>query len=1478
MAPSAVSPTPASSTEASTNLADVTSFYDTTLRFFLNGTRVNLDNIDPEITLLEYLRGIGLTGTKLGCSEGGCGACTVVVSQWNPTTKKIYHASVNACLAPLVSVDGKHVITVEGIGNVERPHAVQERIAKGNGSQCGFCTPGIVMSLYALLRNEDQPTEHSIEEAFDGNLCRCTGYRPILEAARTFSAETGCAKAKTNGGGGCCMEKEGGGGCCQSKPADDDQPIKRFTPPGFIEYNPDTQLIFPPALTKYEFKPLTFGNKRKRWYRPVTVDQLLRIKNALPSAKIIGGSSETQIEIKFKAMQYSASVFVGDIPELRKFEFHDYHVEIGGNITLTDLEAIALKAVEHYGPEKGQVFTNMHRQLQFFAGRQIRNVGTPAGNLATASPISDLNPVLVAANAILIAKTLEADTEIPMTEFFKSYRTTALPAGAIIASLRIPVTATNEYTSAYKQAKRKDDDIAIVTAALRVRLSESHDVESVNLVYGGMAPLTISAKKADAFLIGKKWTDPATLEGVMGALEQDFDLKFGVPGGMATYRKTLALSFFYRFYHEVLIKLGNDKADLEAVGEIEREISRGEQDHDASVAYEKMIMGRAQPHVAALKQCTGQAQYTDDIPVQRNELYGCLVLSTKARAKIVSVDTSAALELPGVVDYLDHTDMPSPKANWWGAPVRDEVFFAVNEVFTCGQPIGVILASTANEASAGARAVKIQYEEMPAIYTIEDAIEKESYFEQFRFIKTGDTEKAFAEADHVIEGTTRMGGQEHFYLETNACVAVPKPEDGEMEVFACTQNPTETQAYIAQVCNVANNKVVCRVKRLGGGFGGKETRSVQLSSIMALAAKKTGRPVRCMLNRDEDMMTSGQRHPFLTKWKIAINSDGKLQALDAEVVCNGGWTQDLSGAVCERALSHIDGCYAIPNVHVRGRIAKTNTMSNSAFRGFGGPQGLFVAETYIEEAADRLGIPAEKLREINMYKPMEITHFNQALQDWHVPMMYDQVRKSSKYEERRVAVDEFNKTHKWRKRGLAIVPTKFGISFTALFLNQAGALVHIYHDGSVLLAHGGTEMGQGLHTKMCMIAAETLGVPLDSVHISETGTNTVANTSSTAASASSDLNGYAIYNACAQLNERLAPFKTQLGPEATMAQLAHAAYFSRVNLSAQGYYRTPEIGYTWGKNEGKMFFYFTQGVAAAEVEIDTLTGAWTCLRADVLMDVGRSINPSVDYGQVEGAFVQGVGLFTMEESLWFGGGPMAGQLATRGPGNYKIPGFRDVPQVFNVNLLKGVEWKELRTIGRSRGVGEPPLFLGSVVFFAIRDAIRAGRKQWGVEAKRFVARELSNGAVAESGVAVNGHVENDEKKEADAAEVTNGEVTNGEVSNGAALNGDTTDSHVSNGETTNGVTANGETTNGDSDESVVTSEPSSVSDDTTTTTPDTTPAIDALQDVSAEVEDGMLYLDSPATTERIRNACVDPIVQRARVKQGEGDKPFFISI
>lgn len=609
------------------------------------------------------------------------------------------------------------------------------------------------------------------------------------------------------------MEKQNGsGGCCKGSSESDGEngSLTKFTPPDFKPYNPDTELIFPSALRKHDFRPLAFGNKRKKWYRPVNLEQLLGIKSVYPSAKLIGGSTETQIETKFKAMRYDASVYVGDIVELRQYFFKDDHLEIGANVSLTDFEDICDEALKRYGPVRGQPFNAIKKQLRYFAGRQIRNVASPAGNLATASPISDLNPVFVATNTVLTAKSLAEETEIPMSDFFKGYRTIALPPDAIIASLCIPTSQQKgEHIRAYKQSKRKDDDIAIANAALRVSLSPSNDVTSVNLVFGGLGPMTVSARNAESFLAGKRFTNPATIEGTIGALEKDFDLKFGVPGGMATYRKSLALGFFYRFYHDVLRGLEVQTTDLDedVIAEIERAISSGQKDNESSVAYQQNVLGKATPHVSAMKQATGEAQYTDDIPVQQNELYGCLVISTKAHAKVISVDATAALEIPGVHDFVTHKDLPNPEANWWGQPVTDELFFAVDEVTTAGQPIGMILAISPKAAEEGSRAVKVEYEELPAVLTIEDAIKSESYFNHYRYIRSGDSDAAFEQADHVFTDVSRMGGQEHFYLETQACVAIPKPEDGEMEVWSSTQNPTETLVFIHLCSQQANNKL-----------------------------------------------------------------------------------------------------------------------------------------------------------------------------------------------------------------------------------------------------------------------------------------------------------------------------------------------------------------------------------------------------------------------------------------------------------------------------------------------------------------------------------------------------------------------------------------------------------------------------------------------------------------------------------------------
>ncbi|KAH9212203.1 xanthine dehydrogenase [Leptodontidium sp. 2 PMI_412] len=1342
-------------------------FKESSLDFYLNGTRIALKNANPQWTLLDFIRSQhGLKGTKLGCGEGGCGACTVVLQVLDNTAEqkgRVKHLAVNACLFPLVGVVGKHVITVEGIGSLDNPHPLQERMAKLHGSQCGFCTPGIVMSLYALIRNSYNPitdeyhlsaSDIELEGHLDGNLCRCTGYKPILEAAKTFITED--LKGKIANGscgrpGGCCRDppktsareqlssedssdkisdesSEAASTSEITSQLDASAPKIKSSVPQFVfkPYSPNTELIFPPALRKYDKTPILFGSASHVWLRPTSLEQLLLIKDAYPSAKLVGGSSEVQVEVKFKNSSFPISVYVSDVEELRgivvpkdisKME----ELAIGANAPLTEVESVCKILSVELG-QRGSVLEAARKQLRYFAGRQIRNVASLAGNIATASPISDMNPVLLACGATLTAQSLsKGKFDLPMSTFFTGYRTTTLPPDAVITHIHIPLPPpeTRELTKAYKQAKRKDDDIAIVTAAFRVRLSTDGTVSEISLAYGGMAPKTVEAGETMKLILGKKWEVRATLEGCMKSLAQEFDLSFGVPGGMATYRKTLALSLFFRFWHETISDFGLGEVDPDLINEIHRDISFGSRDNYNP--HEQRVVGKQVPHLSSLKQNTGEAEYIDDMPPQNRELFGALVLSSRAHAKLIDVDWTPALEPGLALGYVDKNSIPK-EANIWGSVVKDEPFFADGEVFSHGQPIGLVYAETALQAQAAARAVKVVYEDLPTILTIDEAIEANSFFKHGKILKKGDAledkmDGVWSKCDKVFEGVSRMGGQEHFYLETNAAMVIPNKEDRSFEVWSSTQNTMEPQEFVSQVTGVPSNKVNVRVKRMGGAFGGKESRSVQLAAILAVAAKKEWRPMRCMLNRDEDMMTSGQRHPVQCRWKVGVTSNGKLLALEADVYDNGGYSQDMSGAVMDRCCTHLENCYEIPHVLIRGHCCKTHTHSNTAFRGFGGPQAMFIAESYMSAVAEGLDIPIDELRFKNLYKVGEHTPFLQKIdEDWHVPMMLEQVRKEVDYDNRRAAIEKFNSEHTWRKRGISMIPTKFGLSFaTALHLNQATASVKIFADGSILLHHGGTEMGQGLYTKMCQVAAQELNVPLDSIFTQDTTTYQSANASPTAASSGSDLNGMAIKDACDQLNERLKPFREKYGEDAPMKTLAHAAYLERVNLVASGFWKMPRIGYVWGNYDMKtvkpMYYYFTQGVAVSEVELDVLTGSHTVLRTDIKMDIGRSINPAIDYGQIEGAFIQGLGLYTMEESLW----TQSGQLFTRGPGTYKIPGFSDIPQEFNVNFLQGVDWSSLRSIQSSKGVGEPPLFLGATVLFALREAVRSARRDNGVE-------------------------------------------------------------------------------------------------------------------------------------------------------------------
>uniref|UniRef100_A0A3B3ZI89 Xanthine dehydrogenase n=1 Tax=Periophthalmus magnuspinnatus TaxID=409849 RepID=A0A3B3ZI89_9GOBI len=736
----------------------------------------------------------------------------------------------------------------------------------------------------------------------------------------------------------------------------------------------------------------------------------------------------------------------------------------------------------------------------------------------------------------------------------------------------------------YKTSRRREDDISIVTATFNVIFEPgSSRVHDLRLAFGGMGPTTVLTPKTSNALRGRLWGEEL-LQIACSSLADEMTLDPSCPGGMVSYRRTLVLSLFYKFYLSVLQTLGEQVMPLPA-RTAGITVPSGQDMED--------VVGRPLMHVSAEKQATGEAQYCDDLRPADNELYLSLICSTRAHAKILSIDCSEARAMPSVVCVLFAEDVPG--SNGTGPVVYDETVLAQGEVTCVGHVIGAVVAETQGDAQRAAKSVKIQYQDLPAVITIQDAIEAQSFYEPIRTLQKGDLETGFKQSDHILEGELHMGGQEHFYLETNVTVAVPRDQD-EIEIFSSTQSPSKTQSLVARALGISSNRVHVRVKRMGGGFGGKDI----LSTVVALAAHRYDRPVRCMLDRDEDMLVTGGRHPFYSKYKVSPANWHWCRLISA---CD---TTYDSSVVMDRALMHLENSYLVPNVRGRGIMCQTHLPSNTAFRGFGGPQGMMVCEDWISAIALKLGRTSEQIRELNLYSEGDLTPYNQVLESFTLRRCWDECLDRAKIHERRTQIHDFNRQNRWTKRGLAVVPTKFGIAFNVVFLNQAGALVHIYTDGSVLVAHGGTEMGQGLHTKMIQVCSRALGIP----HVCETSSHSVANTSPTAASVSSDLNGAAVLNACEILGQRLQPYKDR-DPQGAWESWVKAAYFDRVNLSANGFYRTPGLGYDFETNSGRAFNYFTYGVCCSEVEIDCLTGTST-----IVMDVGNSLNPAIDIGQV----------------------------------------------------------------------------------------------------------------------------------------------------------------------------------------------------------------------------------------------------------------------
>ncbi len=1257
---------------ASLNAASTESF-----EFTLNGERVRVAGVAATTTLLDWLRSSGRTGSKQGCAEGDCGACSVALVERDAHGQATYRA-INSCIALVPMFAGREVVTVEGIGcgakckgqgagvkdqgprtKDQGLHPVQSAMVEHFGSQCGYCTPGFVMAMFEGYYRDGVRTPAEINDQLAGNLCRCTGYRPIRDAMTAVVAERDGMKAG---------ESEPLAGARGYEDAFAERLGRPVAAPGWVNY----------------------AGEGETFFRPTTLAELFELKAAHPAARLVAGATEIGVEINKKFKKFPVLISTEGISELIQIVETPQVWRIGAGVTLTAVE-------EKVAPE----YPALAKMLRVFAARQIRNRATLGGNIATASPIGDSAPVLLALDATVVVSSATADRTVALADFFTGYRQTVLKADEVIREIVLPrggpAAGLTRRVGCAKVSHRVELDISIVAAAFRVDVDATGIVRDARLAYGGVAERTKRAVKAEAALVGKRLDDGSVVEALRGEFTPIDDVRSG-----AAYRRGLVVSLWVKFV--------SGETSL-----VHDEVVSFAGSSPWTVADET----RKLRHDSAVGHVTGAARYVDDTAQRRPMLDVWPVMAPHARAKILRRDASKARQAPGVVAVLLAEDVPGENNS---GPVRhDEPLFATDEIFFHGQIVALVVGESVKACRAAAALVEVEYNALPALVGIPAALSAGSYHTEPHRLTRGDCVASLVAAPARVEGEFSFGGQEHFYLETHAAWA-EAGEDGAVTVNSSTQHPSEIQTIVAEVLHVPRNKVVVQAPRMGGGFGGKETQGNAWAAYVALAATKTGRPVRVQLDRDVDMALTGKRHPFHAKFSVGHDREGKLLAAQVELTSDGGWSLDLSQPILDRALFHLDNAYYLPAVHFTGRVAKTNTTSHTAFRGFGGPQGMLVIEEIVDRVARACGLAPEVVRERNLYHgtgETNRTHYQEDIGDNRIQTIWAQAKAESKFAERRAELAAWNAEHPRVKRGLAITPLKFGISFTLTHYNQAGAYVLIYADGSVQVNHGGTEMGQGLYAKMLGVAMRELGVKAEAIRVMATATDKVPNTSPTAASSGADLNGMAVAAACVTLRERLAGVAAQMlettveqvefvrgearvrgaATGVPFAQVCAKAYLDRVSLAATGFYKTPGIQWDWRTSTGRPFHYFACGAAVAEVEVDGYTGMSRVRRVDIVHDVGNSLNPGIDRGQIEGGFVQGMGWLTSEDLKW----DAKGRLLTHSASTYQIPAISDAPMEFNVTLLSNAT--QPNTIHGSKAVGEPPLMLAFAVREALRDAV-----------------------------------------------------------------------------------------------------------------------------------------------------------------------------
>ena len=1364
------------------------------LRFRLNGRDVVIDEVDPTVLLLDWLRSpsVGLTGTKKVCAQGGCGACTVMLSRWDEPEETSEYLAINSCLRPLCSLDGMEITTTEGTGSCRSTlSAVQYRIAKENGSQCGFCTPGFVMNMHAFLAsNEDQViSQKEIEDLFDGNLCRCTGYRSILYGMKHFASDWG--------------------------PDDEEGCLRTVVDPAErVPHAKKVEASFPKSL-KRPPRAVHYVKDGYHWYRPTTLDQVHAILSQHQDnadVKLVGGNTSIGIYDRFVENPH-VLIDISQLEPLLGIEVSEDGLSFGAAVTYNDLLSELERLLSESSAEQRVGVEALRYMARRTAGTIVRNAATIAGNtmlvvrhIAEGEPFpSDMFTALSSFDTTVTVSLADGQSlQLPILEFALQYQdSTELQAGVLVR-YHVPWTKTNEHARTYKTALREENAHSIVNAGLRVSFDDSGSVDRATIVLGGIGPVAFHAESAEQFLIGRTWNTETlkqalihVQEDVAANLENNRQRMSGLPyeGFTEEYRMHLAESYFYQFFIYVGEQRnpGSIPAQLRSAGERPvRPVTKGKQSYEKYK--DEYPVNLPIVKLGAFLQASGEACYTHDIAVPERTLEAAVVTSSKALAaisyRIPDGGSNSPADLDGLVAYLKEryagfhdyvTARDIPKG---GSQSPTDPFLALDQVDYFGQCIGLVLANNEQLAIEIAEFVSTQCIEYtpvktPIILTIRDAIKKKSIFKDvqpypvhiWKIERPGSdiswTKKDQADIDgipcRVVRGTQQSGSQIHFYMETQACVAVPGERD-DMTIYPSSQSPDSVQSNVRGVLGVPATRIDVKINRVGGGYGGKTTRSPYVASPVAVAAWKHHQPVKLAMRRENDSAMIGHRHPLFSKYALAIadttDSDqkGRILGISTHFIADGGATYDCSFVVMDCIQLRCDSAYMVPNYQTSGDVCRTNKASNGAMRSMGLIQGMLAQEDAIEMAAHSIGMLPEDVRSKNLYQQGQLTPFGQVVDYCYLEEVWKRTAKLSDFDRRRELVEEFNQQNRWRKRGISMIPVKYASGYNATFLEQAGALVEVFgEDASVLVRHGGVEMGQGLLTKVAQIAALEMNLPLAFIETSVLDTQVVPNPISTGASTGTAFNGGAVQEACRVLRKRLEDYCLELlhqhgsvwcqqqgvnfwdYPEGwshtvfvdkkptlpIWLSIVKKADADRINLSSQvrfvqqggeaidsGLIFKPKISEVVNH-----FIGFTFSAACTEVEIDVLTGETTVLRADIVYDMGKSLNPAIDIGQVEGAYVQGLGYVLTEDVVFQPDGPNAGALNADNTWRYKVPATTTIPIEFNVDLFPRSDAPEVPEnpydLLSSKEVGEPPLVLAITAYFALKHAILAARQDRG---------------------------------------------------------------------------------------------------------------------------------------------------------------------